>query len=76
MAATKNHTPVMGRLLWDASHPSPWMSFEHVTAFRKWSAAIRKSRPGTKTEWAYYDMVWTADMMLRHVQHEVEERED
>lgn len=68
MAATKNHTRVIGRLFWDPTHPSPWMTFPHKAAYEKWARAIRKARPGTKTEFDYIDMVWTADSMLQSVQ--------
>jgi len=67
MAAKKDR--VIGRLFWDADHPSPWMTFDHKTAFHKWAAEVRKVRPGTKTEWDYIDLVWTADAMLRSIQH-------
>lgn len=73
MAATKTSQPVMGRIHWDKKHTSPWMTFDGITAFRKWTTAVRKARPGVKTEYAFYDLVWTADAMLRKLQHEAEE---
>jgi len=73
MAATKNRTRVIGRLFWDASHPSPWMTFDSKTAHQKWATAVRKARPGTKTEWYYIDLCWTADAMLRRVQQDAED---
>jgi hypothetical protein len=73
MAATKKQDKVIGRLYWDANHPSPWMTFDHKTAYQKWATAIRKSRPGTKTEFAYIDLLWTADAMLRSVQRDAED---
>lgn len=66
-------TKVIGRLFWDASHPSPWMTFENITAFRKWTTAVRKARPGTKTEWHYIDAIWSADAMLRTIQWDAAE---
>ena len=74
MAAAKTRQPVMGRLFWDPTHPSPWMSFPNITAYRNWAKDIRKARPGTKTEYAYYDMVWTADAMLSSVQWDAKEQ--
>ena len=73
MAATKSHSRVIGRLFWDPTHPSPWMTFDHKTAYQKWATAIRKARPGTRTEFAYIDLVWTADAMLAQVQQDREE---
>lgn len=64
---------VMGRIHWDTKHSSPWMSFPNITAFRKWTTAVRKARPGVKTEYAYYDMVWKADSMLRKLEREAKE---
>jgi hypothetical protein len=49
------------------------MTFPSLTAHRHWARDIRKARPGTKTEWHYIDMVWTADRMLRQVQRDREE---
>lgn len=63
---------VIGRIKWDAKNTSPWMSFDHITAFRKWTTAVRKARPGVRTEYAYLDL-WTAENMLRNLQHEAEE---
>lgn len=76
MAARK--TPrrhVIGRLYWDSKHPSPWMSFANITEYRNWARDIRKARPGTKTEYSYYDFCWTADAMLRNVQRDAEDRQ-
>jgi hypothetical protein len=74
MSTTKTpHAPVIGRLYWDATHPSPWMSFPHKTAFHRWTTEVRKARPGTKTEFAYYDLVWTADAMLSSIQWDAAE---
>lgn len=64
---------VAGRLFWDATHPSPWMTFANKTAFRKWTTAVRKARPGTKTEWHYIDLLWTADAMLLNIQDAAKE---
>jgi len=68
--------PVIGRLFWgpDQQHPSPWMSFTSLTAFRTWSREVRRARPGTKTEMAYLDR-WTAEAMLAHVQTEAKKQE-
>ena len=66
---------VMGRLFWDPTHPSPWMSFRNITTYRTWATAVRKARPGTKTEYAFYDRVWTADAMLRKIQRDREEED-
>ncbi len=56
---------LVGRLYWDADHPSPWVTFPHVTAYRRWARDVRRARPGTRTE---YEMVetcgWTADALL------------
>lgn len=41
---------VLGRLYWDAAHPSPWVIFKNITEYRTWAAEVRKARPGTKTE--------------------------
>jgi hypothetical protein len=73
MSATKQRDRVIGRIHWDKKHTSPWMTFDHITAFRKWTTAVRKARPGVKTEYAYIDLCWTADAMLRNVQHEAED---
>jgi hypothetical protein len=74
MATPKTpHARVIGRLFWDASHPSPWMTFDHKTAFHRWAAEVRKARPGTKTEWHYIDLVWTADAMLRQIQQDAKD---
>lgn len=64
---------VVGRLYWDPTHPSPWMTFYSKTEYGKWATAIRKARPGTKTEFEYIDLVWTGDAMLSHVQRQREE---
>lgn len=73
MSAAKKRDRVIGRLFWDASHPSPWMTFEHKTAYQKWATEVRKARPGTKTEFEYIDLVWTADAMLGQIQRDAEE---
>lgn len=62
---------VAGRLFWDADHPSPWMSFPNITAFRAWRAEIWKARPDTKTESIYIDLIWTADRMLSSVRQQL-----
>ena len=73
MSATKKRDRVIGRLFWDPTHPSPWMTFDHKTAFSKWVTEVRKARPGTRTEWHYIDLTWTADSLLSHIQREAEE---
>lgn len=60
---------VIGRVWWDQTHPSPWMTFKHVTAFREWSREIRKAQPGLKTEYAPLDQ-WTPEAMLSTVREE------
>jgi hypothetical protein len=42
---------VLGRLYWDASHPSPWVIFKNITEYRRWAAEVRRARPGTKCEY-------------------------
>lgn len=63
---------VIGRLFWGPGkeHPSPWMSFTSLTAYRKWAREVRRARPGMKTEMAYLDLIWTAEAMLVEVQEE------
>lgn len=56
---------VVGRLYWNAVHPSPWVSFEDLTAYRTWASAIRMAVPGTRTEYRYIDWPHTADNLLR-----------
>lgn len=74
VADTKKRDRVIGRIHWDAKHTSPWMTFDHITAFRKWTTAVRKARPGVKTEYAYINLTWTADAMLRHLEWEAKEQ--
>ncbi len=73
MSATKKRDRVIGRLYWDPTHPSPWMTFAHKTDYQKWATAVRKARPGTKTEWDYIDLCWTADAMLKSIQWDAKE---
>lgn len=55
---------VLGRLFWDASHPSPWVIFRNITEYRSWATNVRKVRPGTKTEYLV-NIHWTAEQLLR-----------
>jgi hypothetical protein len=55
---------VMGRLLWNPTHPSPWVLFRNITEYRKWATAVRKARPGTKTDYLV-NIHWTPDQLLR-----------
>ena len=61
---------VVGRLFWDAEHPSPWVSFPHVTAYRRWARDVRRARPGTRTEYAYVGSVHSAASLLRIAERE------
>lgn len=56
---------VVGRLYWNAVHPSPWVTFEDITAYRTWASEIRMAVPGTRTEYRYIDWPQTADNLLR-----------
>lgn len=57
-------TKVMGRIWWDATHKSPWVSFSGVTSYRFWAADMRRHLPGLRTEMAYTDAVHTAESLL------------
>lgn len=59
---------VVGRFYWDATHPTPWVSFRNITAYREWARGVRKALPGTKCEWNYVDLVHTSDSLLRAAQ--------
>lgn len=56
---------VVGRLYWNAVHPSPWVSFEDNAAYSAWAAEVQKAVPGTRTEYRYVDWTQTADSLLR-----------
>lgn len=57
------NSEVLGRLFWDASHPSPWVIFRNITEYRQWAASVRKVRPGTKTE-HLVNIHWTPERLL------------
>lgn len=57
---------VMGRLYWDAAHPSPWVVFPNITEYRPWATAVRRARPGTKTEYLV-NIHWTPAALLSAV---------
>lgn len=48
------NSEILGRVLWDSTHASPWVVFKNITEFRTWTTAIRAARPGCKTEWMYF----------------------
>lgn len=60
------HTPprVIGRAFWDPTHPTPWVSFDGITAYNRWAADMRKELPGLKTEYARLDWI-SPDTLLR-----------
>lgn len=56
---------VIGRLFWDAEHPSPWATFRNITEYRRWARDVRKVRPGTKTEYQLLESCgWNAERLL------------
>lgn len=57
-------TRVIGRVRWQTSNHSPWVSFDGITAYRKWIADIRRELPGIKTEYAHVDWTHTADSIV------------
>jgi hypothetical protein len=56
---------VLGRLYWDPTHPSPWAVFRNETEYNKWATAVRKVRPGTKTERCLNTGWWDPARLLR-----------
>lgn len=64
---------VMGRLYWDPTHPSPWVSFEGITAYRNWATEVRQALPGIRTELGYLDYSHTADSLLHAARDKAEE---
>lgn len=64
--APRTPTRVIGRMRWknDRGH-GPWVSFDGITAYRKWMADLRREIPGAKTEYAHVDWSYTADVIIR-----------
>lgn len=57
------NSEILGRVIWDPTHSSPWVVFKNITEYRTWATAIRKHLPGVKTEYMYFGMHTPATLM-------------